>query len=213
MAITLMASPAFGLLLAGLISGFSIAAPIGPIGLLCIRRTLSGGRKSGIASGLGVASADFIYGLVAAFGLTIASNVLIGGITWLRLAGGLFLIVLGAKIFLSKPAMDMAEPGRGMAGDYLSTLALTLTNPVTILSFAAVFTGFGLSTGNGNISSALFALGIFFGSLAWWLILCGSVDMLRSRLDRGAMTWINRISGIIIAGFGVWALSAITLAG
>jgi threonine/homoserine/homoserine lactone efflux protein len=204
-----MASMALGLLLTGLVIGFSIAAPIGPIGLLCIRRTLWGGIRSGIASGLGVATADLTYGLVAAFGLTLVSNVLMSEIAWLKLAGGLFLLALGIKIFLLKPTMANSDIRPGLASDYLSTLALTLTNPITIISFAAVFVGFGLRASGSSISPAAFALGIFCGSLAWWLILCGIVEMLRSRLDTEAMSWVNMISGIVITVFGLLTLSTV----
>jgi threonine/homoserine/homoserine lactone efflux protein len=130
-------------------------------------------------------------------------------IAWLKLAGGIFLIALGVKIFLSKPTMVSADIRRGLASDYLSTLALTLTNPITIISFAAVFVGFGLRASGNNISPAAFALGIFCGSLAWWLILCGIVEISRSRLDTGAMAWVNRISGVVITAFGILALSTV----
>jgi LysE type translocator len=124
------------LFLRGLVIGFSIAAPVGPIGVLCIRRTLADGRAAGFFSGLGAATADALYGAVAAFGLTAISSVLIGQATWLRLGGGLFLCYLGIKTFLARPAAE-ATPARatGLIGAYVSTLLLTLANPTTILSF------------------------------------------------------------------------------
>ena len=132
----------------GVLLGFSIAAPVGPIGVLCIRRTLAEGRLTGFVSGLGAATADAIYGLVAGFGLTFVSSLLVGGQFWMRLVGGAFLCYLGARTFLAKPAQRTASAtGSGLLGAYASTLVLTLTNPMTIFSFAAVFAGLGVGPG------------------------------------------------------------------
>src|SRR3989344_6339612 len=158
-------------LIKGLIIGFSIAAPVGPIGLLCIQRTITYGRTSGLLTGLGAATADGLYGAVAAFGLTIISNFLVGQQFWFRLIGGVFLLYLGIKTFLSKPAeKTVTESHKGLFSDYLSTVFLTLTNPTTILSFVAVFAGLGLGSMNGNTSSAiLMVAGVIVGSAFWWL--------------------------------------------
>ncbi len=192
----------------GVLLGFSIAAPVGPIGVLCIRRTLGDGRASGFVSGLGAATADALYGSIAAFGMTVLSNLLVSQQIWLRLMGGAFLCYLGVKTFLSRPAARPAEVrGKGLVGAYGSTLFLTLTNPLTILSFAAIFAGLGLAAGAGNALSAVgLVAGVFTGSAAWWFILSGGVSLFRSRLDLRGLNWINRISGAIISGFGVMAL-------
>jgi len=138
-------------LLRGFIIGLSIAAPVGPIGVLCIRRTLNTGRAAGLVSGLGAASADAIYGCIAGFGLTFVSNFVVRQQFWLHLIGGMFLCYLGVKTFLSKPTdRAAAAKGKGLAGMYASTFFLTLTNPMTIISFAAVFAGLGLTSSNGN---------------------------------------------------------------
>jgi threonine/homoserine/homoserine lactone efflux protein len=138
-----------------LLIGFSIAAPVGPIGVLCIRRTLADGRLAGFLSGMGAASADMFYGAVAAFGLTAIRDVLLGQSNWLRLVGGIFLLYLGVKTFLSKPAEQAAESLRnGLFGAYLSTFFLTITNPVTILSFVAIFAGLRLAETGGNYTTA-----------------------------------------------------------
>ncbi len=199
------------LLLSGLLIGFSIAAPVGPIGVLCIRRTLAEGRLSGIASGLGAATADAVYGCAAVLGLTFISNILIDQHVWLRLIGGLFLCYLGIKTFLAKPAKQAAlARGNGLVGAYASTFFLTLTNPMTILSFAAIFTGLGLAITGGNFTSAgALVLGVFIGSSLWWLILSGSVGVFRERIDSQGLQWVNRISGAIITGFGLFALSSL----
>ena len=155
-----------GFLFRGLAIGFSIAAPVGPIGVLCIRRTLAEGRAAGLISGLGAATADAAYGCIAAFGLTAISNFLASQQNWLRLIGGVFLCYLGAKTFLSRPvAGSTAVKSGGVASNYTSTLLLTLTNPMTILSFAVVFAGLGLGNTAGDYPSAsVLVVGVFLGS-------------------------------------------------
>lgn len=200
-------------LLRGLIIGFSIAAPVGPIGVLCIRRTLAEGRVSGLVSGLGAATADAIYGCIAGFGLTFASSILVSQQVWLRLIGGLFLCYLGVKTFLARPAQEAASAeGRGLMGAYLSTFLLTLTNPITILAFAAIFAGLGVGGASRNyVSAGLLVSGVFLGSTLWWLILSGGVGALRMRFKLQGLRWVNRISGVIIMGFGLIAFFSLRL--
>lgn len=188
--------------------GFSIAAPVGPIGVLCIRRTLTEGRASGFVSGLGAATADAVYGCVAGFGLTFISSLLVGQQRWFRLVGGAFLCYLGIKTILAKPADRAAKArGSGLASAYASMFFLTLTNPMTILSFAAVFAGLGAAHANGNYgSAAALVVGVFIGSTLWWLGLSGAVSLFRTRFNARALHWVNRISGIVILGCGVIAL-------
>ena len=198
----------FSFLLRGLVIGFSIAAPVGPIGVLCIRRTLAEGRAAGLLSGLGAATADAIYGFIAGVGLTYVSNILVGYQSWIRLLGGLFLCYLGLRTFVSKPAEspDHAK-GEGLLRDYASTFLLTLTNPMTIISFAAVFAGLGIGSAAGNYGSATFlVLGVFAGSAAWWLILSGGVSLFRSKFSPRSLGWVNKAAGIVILGFGVLAI-------
>lgn len=196
-------------LLRGLIIGFSIAAPVGPIGMLCIRRTLAKGRASGLVSGLGAATADAIYGCIAGFGLTFISSILVSQQGWLRLIGGGFLCYLGLKTFLTRPAEQAASTGgNGLVGAYASTFFLTLTNPMTILSFAAVFAGLGVASASRNyVSAAVLVLGVFVGSALWWLTLSGVVSVSRARFNPHRLRSVNRISGVIITGFGLLALS------
>lgn len=197
-----------GFFLRGLIVGFSIAAPVGPIGVLCIRRALAEGHASGFVSGLGAATADAIYGCVAGFGLTIISSLLITQQGWLRLIGGAFLCYLGLKTFLARPAEEAASAkGSGLLGAYASTLFLTLTNPMTILSFAAIFAGLGAASAGGNyLSAGVLVLGVFIGSALWWLILSSGVGVFRTKFSPQGLRWINRVSGVIITGFGLFAL-------
>jgi threonine/homoserine/homoserine lactone efflux protein len=199
------------LLLRGLAMGFAIAAPVGPIGVLCIRRTLAQGRAAGLLSGLGAATADAFYSSVAAFGLTAISGLLVAQRTWLGLLGGIFLCYLGARTFLAAPAREPARtPPGGLAGAYASTLALTLANPLTILSFAAVFAGMGLGAGAGSFgNAALLVLGVFLGSAVWWLALSTGVSLLRGGLGVAGLRWVNRLSGAVIAAFGAAAILSV----
>lgn len=191
-----------------LIIGVSIAAPVGPIGVLVIRRTLAGGRRLGLISGLGVATADAVYGSIAGFGLTVISSLLLEYSLWFRIAGGLFLCYLGIKTMLTAPATHaVASGGRGMLGAYASTLILTLTNPLTILAFVAIFAGLGGGIADGtHRTAAIIVLGVFIGSAAWWLLLTGGTSLLRARLTPDLLHWVNCGSGLTILTFGLGAL-------
>jgi threonine/homoserine/homoserine lactone efflux protein len=204
----------FATFLRGLAIGFGIAAPVGPIGVLCIRRTLADGRAVGFASGLGAATADAVYGAVAAFGLTLVSSALVGQGLWLRAIGGLFLCYLGARTWMAPPAVTPGPVGRsrGLAAAWASTFALTLTNPTTIISFAAVFAGLGLGGRVGGYgTAALMVLGVFLGSALWWLLLSTGVGLFRSALTPDRLRWVNRGAGAIIAAFGVAALAGLVV--
>jgi threonine/homoserine/homoserine lactone efflux protein len=195
-------------LLTGGIVGFSIAAPVGPIGALTIRRTLAQGRALGLLTGLGAATADAAYGAVAAFGLTFVTSFLLQQQAWLSLAGGAFLCCLGIMTFLAVPAAAAhAAPARSLAAAYGSTLLLTLANPATILSFMAIYAGVGLGLGPRDYHAALaFVAGVFAGSALWWLLLCFAVGSVRDRVSPAALRWVNRFSGLILAGFGIAVL-------
>jgi threonine/homoserine/homoserine lactone efflux protein len=197
-----------GLFIRGLIIGFSIAAPVGPIGVLCIRRTLADGRTSGFLSGLGAATADALYGCVAGFGLTVISGFLVDQRFWIQLIGGIFLLALGIKTLRTVPAeRTAAASDTGLAASYASTLLLTLTNPMTILSFAGIFAALGVADTGGDFSAAaLLVLGVFVGSAAWWLLLSGGVGLLREKLSSGVLRWTNRLSGAILLAFGLIAV-------
>ena len=192
----------------GLVIGLAIAAPVGAIGLLCIRRTLADGRLVGFVSGLGAATADAVYGAVAALGLTAISSAIVAHQDAVRLVGGAFLCYLGARTALATPAMTAGTgSARGLAAAYGSTLALTLTNPTTILSFAAVFAGLGLgATASDRAAAILTVAGVFLGSALWWLILSGAVGFFRRALTPARLRWVNRVSGAVLVAFGVAAL-------
>lgn len=194
----------------GLVLGFTIAAAVGPIALLCIRRTLAEGRLVGLVSGLGVATADAGYGAIAAFGLTAVTDVLVDWRRPLGIVGGAFLLWLAWMTLRSRPGAPAHDvPGRrgGLAGAYLSTLGLTLTNPMTILSFVALFVGLGIAADDVAGATTLTA-GVFLGSASWWVLLVGAVGALRGRLTSTWMRHINIMSGLLIGAFAVVAIAS-----
>lgn len=195
-------------LLKGIGIGLAIAIPVGPIGLLCIRRTLAQGQLVGLASGLGAATADGLYGCIAGFGLSAVSQWLLDWSSWFQAIGGMFLCYLGITTFLAQPATTPAAlTNRGLATAYSSTLILTLTNPATILSFIAIFAGLGLVNPSASqLEAGLIVAGVFLGSALWWLILSWGVNRLRSRFNLQAMRWLNRLAGLAILTFGIVAL-------
>jgi len=196
------------LFLQGLILGFSIAAPVGPVGILCIQRTLHKGQLYGFVSGLGAATADAVYSSLAAFGLTAVTGYLIAQAEWLRLTGAIFLCYLGVKTFLTRSAgLAQFTPTGGWPSAYASTFLLTLTNPLTILAFAAIFAGLGLAETTRDYASAGFLVGgVFTGSALWWLLLSSGTTLFRHKLDGQRLTWINRGAGVTIIGFGLFIL-------
>jgi threonine/homoserine/homoserine lactone efflux protein len=195
--------------LRGLILGLSIASVVGPMSVLCMQRTIHRGLLYGLISGLGIATADGVYGSIAAFGLTLITTFLVSQQIWIRLIGGLFLLYLGIRTIFTKPAERAASAAKAsnFLGAYVSTFLLTLTNPLTILSFAAVFAGLGVGgTSHSVISAALVVLGVFSGSTLWWCFLTGSLSLLRRKFTPAWLLWINRISGGVITIFGLLAL-------
>ncbi len=193
----------------GLIFGFSIALPVGPIGILCIRRSLAGGWTAGLLTGLGAATADAFYGSLAGFGLAGITGLVVGQRTWVQILGGLFLCYLGLRIFGSNvDEKSMAESFSRPARGYFSALFLTLTNPMTIFSFTAAFAGMGLGvvdTGH-HMASGWLVAGVFTGSMAWWIILSSISGIFKANLNATAMKWINRISGTLLTSFGLIAM-------
>ncbi|MBI4057394.1 MAG: LysE family transporter [Elusimicrobia bacterium] len=195
-------------LLRGTLVGFLISIPVGPISILCMRRTLAKGRLFGFISGLGAATADALYGGIAGFGLTLISDTLASQQSWIRLIGGVFLCYLGVLIFRDRPHPEMVQAKKtSLIKAYAEIFFLTLTNPMTILSFAAVFAGMGIANLKGNFFSAsLLVLGVFLGSALWWFLLSQGMGALRAKINAQRLLWINRISGAIIAGFGLLTL-------
>jgi len=208
------------LFLKGMIVGFCLSAPVGPIAALCVQRTISRRWISGLVSGLGAAVADAVYGAIAALGATMISEFLISERTWMQRVGGVILIFMGLRLFLTKPARGKEEEirlgervelgadrkanGRGLTGDFLSTFLLTLTNPMTFVAFAAVFTTMGIGAMRGRpILTAELVGGVFLGSQLWWSILCGGAHALRHHFDYRKLASINRGTGVFVIGVGL----------
>jgi threonine/homoserine/homoserine lactone efflux protein len=204
------------ILIKAVIIGFTVAAVVGPIGLLCVQRTLQRGWNYGLFSGVGVASGDALYGLIGGLGLTLITNFLVGQQFWLHLIGGAVLVHLGLKAVFSPKEIQAAEEVdsnvSGYLGAYSSIFLLTLSNPMTIISFAGVYASLGdLGLKSGGLQAFSFAAGIFLGSMGWWLLLVSTVASLRSRFKPELLGSLNRIMGLVITGFGIWVWISLLL--
>ena len=198
------------LALRGFILGLTIAAAVGPISLLVIRRTLAEGRLYGLVSGLGVATADATYGAIAAFGLGALTDALVNARQVLGLVGGAFLLWLAWQTIRSTPteAATVTDGRRGYAGAYLSILGLTMANPMTILSFGALFAGLGVTRGATG-DATLVVLGVLLGSTTWWVVLTTVVGTLRARVTPAWIHRINLVSGCLIGAFAIAAITSV----
>ena len=197
-----------GLFLEGLLIGFVVAVPIGPMGVLCVSRALSGGPVYGLFSGLGVATGDAVWAGIAALGLTMISGFLLSQQVWLRFIGGIFLCYLGIKTFLTGPRVQtVSGVATGLGGAYGSTFFLTFSNPATILSFVAIYAGWGVESLSGHyVSATVLTAGVFVGSASWWILLSGGLLAFRKSFARSGLEWVERISGAIIAGLGFFII-------
>jgi len=185
-------------------AGLAIAAPVGPVNVLCASRTLAKGRKSGLVSGLGAATADAFYGGIAGFSITFVIDFLLREEFWIRVLGGIFLIAIGV-VYLRKPPGEFDRQFREDTGhsDYVSTLLLTLTNPTTVISFLAVLAALGIGEPRDRLLNFVVVAGIFCGSMLWWIVLVEIVNRLRDQFTKNTIGWMNRIAGVAIAAFGV----------
>jgi threonine/homoserine/homoserine lactone efflux protein len=202
----------FLFLLKGVAVGFVIAVPVGPVGVLCVRRTIFEGRLFGFLSGLGAASADTIFGIVAGFGLTVVSDLLLGYQDWLRLAGGLFLVYVGAGA-LRKRIVRCETPEKNaenLLSAYLSTFVLTITNPVTILAFLGIFAGVGFTGEEATLGrAAMLVAGVLLGSLIWWVGISLGAGVFRKSFGERHLVLLNRISGVILTLSGIGLLCSL----
>ncbi|MBT5051088.1 MAG: LysE family transporter [Rhodospirillaceae bacterium] len=197
--------------LKGVAAGFVVAAPVGPVAVMCVRRTLVRGALSGYATGLGAAIADTVYGVVAAYGISFLAALLFDNAFWFRLVGGILLCTLAVKTLFSGPAETQAPSSNGLMSDFLSALVVTGTNPITVVAFGVVFTTIGVATAGEKLdwAEALIA-GVFVGSALWWATLTGIASLFRPALNRSGLRWINRISAGVILLCGVLMLIAAT---
>ncbi len=194
------------LLIRGALAGLAISAPVGPVNVLCVKRTLAKGRMAGIISGLGAATADTVYGAIAGYSISFIIALLLREEFWIRLIGGILLIGIGFAYYFKRPK-SLDEERQEQAGSaYVSTFLLCLTNPTVILSFLAVLAGLGMGGLKQRSLTLIVILGIFCGAMLWCIILALVAGQFRGRITDSAMVWMNRIAGIAIGGFGVVTL-------
>jgi len=200
----------------GLAVGLAIAVPVGPVGLLCLQRTLEQGRLIGLASGLGAATADALYGMVAALGLSWIADFLFGIQLWLGVGGGLFLLYIGLATWRRQTTPRVRKPaspnsavlgrGGGLLAAWASTFLFTLTSPLTILAFAAIFAGLGLvsaAESTGFIAAFFLVAGVFSGSSLWWIAISLLAGLCRKLLSPKRLQLMNRIAGAVLIGMGL----------
>ena len=197
----------------GILIGISVSAPLGPIGVLCIQRTLNKGFKSGLISGIGAASADIIYAIIAGFSITFISDFLIENQNYIRIIGGMFLIFIGAKIFTSNPAKQIRKlrtKGNNYYKDYITSFLVTVSNPITILAFGAIFASFNMvEKGSGTFPIIILVVTVFSGAILWWLSLISIVTIFKSRIRLRNLLWINRVTGILIIIFALFVIISV----
>jgi threonine/homoserine/homoserine lactone efflux protein len=191
------------LLLRGVLAGLAIAAPVGPVNVLCMSRTITKGRLHGIISGLGAAAADTFYGSIAGFSITFVIDWMLREEFWIRIVGGLLLIAIGIVYWVKKPKSLKDVGGESAHSDFVTTLLLALTNPTTVLSFLAVLAVLGLGESRPKTLTLFLVAGIFTGSMLWWIALALITGHFRERFDDRAVVWMNRIASFAISGFGV----------
>lgn len=190
-------------LLSGVAVGFAVAMPVGPIGVLCIKRSLKDGSAAGLATGLGAASADASYGLLVALGLGLSG--LMDYAYPLQIGGGVLIFLLGIMglrgFFFSKPGVELEVPKGGLLAAWFSAYLLTLTNPITIFAFVGLIAALGTASVSGPY---WLVLGVFIGSSLWWLILVLGVSLLKSKLPEQALRWLDLVSGMVLVLWGGW---------
>ena len=203
--------PAY-LIIQGVLIGFVVAVPVGPLGILCINRALAAGALCGLFSGLGVATADALAASIAALGISFVSGFLIKHQIFLRLAGGVFLCYIGAQIYRTKPKPAAAPSDvNGLVNAYATTFILTFSNPVTILSFIAIYAGWHVPSLQGRyFAAALLALGVLIGSAFWWVGLFIGMTAFREKFSLDALAWVHRVSGALMVGFGIAILLSLS---
>jgi threonine/homoserine/homoserine lactone efflux protein len=195
-----------GLLLRGIACGLIIAAPVGPVNVICVQRTITRSWRAGLISGLGSAAADLIYGAIAAFSVSIVIGFLVREEFWIRLFGGILLIGIAGWYLSTKPRPMQAEEKQSSHSDFVSTFLLTLTNPTTVLSYMAVLAVLRLAEPRNGFLTLLVVMGIFVGAMLWWLTLTGMVNRIRDKFTDKTLLWVHRVGGLAIGLFGIVTL-------
>ncbi|MPY71692.1 MAG: LysE family translocator [Alphaproteobacteria bacterium] len=193
--------------LKGIGAGFVVAAPMGPVAVMCVRKTMARGAVAGCTIGAGAALADTVFAVVAAFGIGYVADLLLANAFWFRLAGGLILLVLAAKTLLTSPAEPERRSAEGLLGDFLAAMAVTGTNPITLVAFGVVFTALGLfAAGQVLLWAGALVAGVFCGAMLWWGLLAAIAGLLRPAIGLHGLRWINRVSAVVIAACGALVL-------
>ena len=198
--------------LKGIVVGIVIAVPVGPVGVMCVRRTILEGKLAGLVSGLGAATADAVFGVIAGFGLTAVSDLLIDYQHWLRVAGGCYLLYIGGRAFSAEPPTELERESdpESLLGDFASTFALAVTNPITVIAFIGIFAAIGLGGSQATFGHAsILVLGVWCGSLLWWLGLSLGVGRVRDSIEPRHLAWISRGSGAILFVSGAALLTTL----
>ncbi len=191
----------------GIAAGFAVAAPVGAVAVLCIRRTIANGLLSGIATGTGAALADMFYGVIAAYGVGFITDILYAHQTPFRVVGGLVLIAMAARMMLSRQPDQGGSVAGNLAGDFLSALVITITNPMTLLAFGVVFAAIGVASASESASAELsLVAGVLAGALAWWLALAGMTALCNRFVGDFPVLWVNRVSAALIFACGAFIL-------
>lgn len=201
------------IIIKGISIGIAVSAPLGPIGVLCIQRTMNKGFMSGFISGAGAAAADIVYAIIAGFSITLIKDFLLDNQMPIRIIGGLFLIFIGVKIFMSNPAKQIRKlraKGNRYFTDFATSFLVTVSNPITIIAFGALFAGFNtVEQGTGTVDIIALIISVFIGALVWWLCLITIVSIFRKKIRLRNLLWINRITGALIVAFAIFvAISA-----
>ncbi len=200
-------------LLKGVLVGISVSVPLGPIGVICIQRTINQGFKAGAVSGIGAALGDTFYAIIAIFGITLLSNFIDSQQVFLRIVGSVFLVYLGFRIFNTNPAKTARNKNKkkqNAVTNFLSVFFLAISNPLTILAFSIGLTSFKIVHGDMSVgSNMLLTLGIFFGAAFWWLALSSTVNNYRERFRLRTLLWINKITGSLVVLLGAATFTSV----
>jgi len=200
-------------LIKGIIVGFLASIPLGPVGVLCIQRTINKGRTSGLFSGMGAATVDAFFALVAALGLTFIINFIEEQQFYIQMIGGGVLIFLGTRIFNTNPIQQIRRHRKKknkLIEDFISVFFLTLSNPLAVFLFVAAFAGIGVVTSkDSSVKSSLIIAGVFIGATIWWASLTFFVDLFRKKFRLKQLWWINKIAGVLIIVFGIAAMLSV----
>ena len=196
----------FEYIIKGIIVGIAVTAPVGPLGILCIQRTINRGFFSGLVTGIAAAFADILYAIIAGFGVSVIADFLEVNQLVIRIIGGIIVTSLGIRIYISNPAKQYRRQKtqkRTYISDFISGFLITITNPIVIIVFGAVFASLGLDKAESGKSVVITILGVFTGAVGWWFSLTILVNIFRDKINFRKLWWINKITGVLVVVFGL----------